>query len=74
MTIVCIKRRIGSKDTILQPLETIPSNREMFTVDCIINVILGRSNTQIQAFKHDRLKCFSMGARFQMDDHFGFHC
>ena len=35
-------------------------------------MILGRLNTQIQSFKHDKLKCFSMGAHFQMDDHFWF--
>jgi ATP-dependent DNA helicase RecQ len=44
----------------------------MFGIDYVINVILGRLNTQIQSFKHDKLKCFSMGAHFQMDDHFWF--
>jgi len=66
------KDKIEVKDTIFTALETIRQIKEMFTIDYVINVILGRSNTQIQAFKHDKLKCFSMGAHFQMDDHFWF--
>ncbi len=64
------KEKIDVKDTIYTALETIKQVKEMFGVDYIINVILGRMNTQIQAYKHDKLKCFSMGAHFQMDDHF----
>ena len=66
------KEKIDVKDTIFTALETIKQLKEMFTIDYVINVILGRSNTQIQAFKHDKLKCFSQGAHFQMDDHFWF--
>ncbi|MBP9932405.1 MAG: DNA helicase RecQ [Chitinophagaceae bacterium] len=66
------KEKIEVKDTIFTALETIRQLKEMFGIDYVINVILGRSNTQIQAYKHDRLKCFSMGAHFQMDDHFWY--
>lgn len=66
------KEKIEVKDTVFTVLETIRQVKEMFVIDYIINVILGRMNTQIQAFKHDKLKCFSMGAHFQMDEHFWF--
>lgn len=44
----------------------------MFGIDYVINVILGRLNTQIQSFKHNKLKCFGIGAHFQMDEHFWY--
>ena len=66
------KDKIDVKDTVFTALEAIRQLKEMFGIDYVINVILGRLNTQIQSFKHDKLKCFSMGAHFQMDDHFWF--
>lgn len=66
------KEKIEVKDTIFTALETIRQLKEMFGIDYVISVILGRMNTQIQAYKHDKLKCFSMGAHFQMDEHFWF--
>ncbi len=66
------KEKIDVKDTVFTALEAIRQLKEMFGIDYVINVILGRLNTQIQSFKHDKLKCFSMGAHFQMDDHFWF--
>lgn len=64
------KDKIEVKDTVFTVLEAIRQLKEMFGIDYVINVVLGRTNTQIQAYKHDRLKCFSMGAHFQMDEHF----
>jgi ATP-dependent DNA helicase RecQ len=66
------KEKIEVKDTVFSVLETIRQLKEMFAIDYVINVVLGRDNTQIQAYKHDRLKCFSMGAHFQMNDHFWY--
>ena len=66
------KEKIDVKDTVFTALEAIRQLKEMFGIDYVINVILGRLNTQIQSFKHDKLKCYSMGAHFQMDDHFWF--
>jgi ATP-dependent DNA helicase RecQ len=66
------KEKIEVKDTVFSVLETIRQLKEMFGIDYVINVVLGRTNTQIQAYKHDKLKCFGMGAHFQMDDHFWF--
>jgi ATP-dependent DNA helicase RecQ len=62
------KPKMDVKDTVHTVLETIKQLKEQFAIDYVINVVLGRDNTQIQAFKHDKLKCFSMGAHFQMDD------
>lgn len=66
------KEKIEVKDTIFTVLEAIRQLKEMFGIDYVINVVLGRINTQIQAYKHDKLKCFSMGAHFQMNDHFWY--
>ncbi|MBL7771538.1 MAG: DNA helicase RecQ [Chitinophagaceae bacterium] len=66
------KEKIEVKDTVFSVLEAIRQLKEMFGIDYVINVVLGRINTQIQAYKHDKLKCFSMGAHFQMDDHFWY--
>ena len=66
------KEKIEVKDTVFSILETIRQLKEMFAIDYVINVVLGRANSQIQAYKHDRLKCFSMGAHFQMNDHFWY--
>lgn len=66
------KEKIEVKDTVFTVLEAIRQLKEMFGIDYVINVVLGRINTQIQAYKHDKLKCFSMGAHFQMDDHFWY--
>jgi ATP-dependent DNA helicase RecQ len=66
------KEKIDVKDTVFTVLEAIKQLKEMFGIDYVINVVLGRTNTQIQAYKHDKLKCFSMGAHFQMDEHFWF--
>ena len=66
------KEKIEVKDTVFSVLEAIRQLKEMFGIDYVINVVLGRINTQIQAYKHDKLKCFSMGAHVQMDDHFWY--
>jgi len=66
------KEKIEVKDTIHTVLVAIKELKEMFGIDYVINIVLGRTNTQIQAYKHDKLKCFSMGAHFQMDEHFWF--
>lgn len=66
------KEKIDVKDTVFTVLDAIKNLKEMFGIDYVINVVLGRTNTQIQAYKHDKLKCFSKGAEFQMDDHFWY--
>ncbi|MEZ5045730.1 MAG: DNA helicase RecQ [Chitinophagaceae bacterium] len=66
------KEKIEVKDTVHTVLDAIKHLNEMFGIDYVINVVLGRTNTQIQAYKHDKLKCFSKGAEFQMDDHFWY--
>ncbi len=66
------KEKIDVKDTVFTILECIRQLKEQFALDYVINVALGRANSQVQSYKHDKLKCFSLGAEFQMDDHFWF--
>lgn len=64
------KEKIDVKDTVFTVLTAVKMLKEQFVANYVIDVILGRENSQIQSYKHDKLKCFSMGAEFQMDDHF----
>jgi ATP-dependent DNA helicase RecQ len=66
------KEKIDVKDTVFCVLSAIKQLKEKFAVSYVVDIVLGRSNSQIQSYKHDQLKCFSNGAEFQMDDHFWF--
>jgi len=64
------KEKIDVKDTVYVILQTVKQLKEQFNMNYVIDVAIGRDNSQIQTYKHDELKCFSTGAEFQMDDHF----
>jgi len=66
------KEKIDVKDTVFCVLTAIKQLKEKFPNTYIVDVVLGRKNSQIQSYKHDQLSCFSMGAEFQMDDHFWY--
>ena len=66
------KEKIDVKDTVFCVLTAIKQLKEKFAVTYVVDIVLGRNNSQIQSFKHDQLKCFSNGAEFEMDDHFWF--
>ncbi len=66
------KEKIDVKDTVRIILEVVQAVKEMFTIDHIVNVALGRNNAHVQNFKHQKLKCFGAGIEMNMNDHFWY--
>ncbi len=64
------KEKIDVKDTVFTILTCVKQLKEQFGANYVVDIALGRNNSQIQGYKHDKLKCFGMGAEYQMDDHF----
>jgi ATP-dependent DNA helicase RecQ len=64
------KEKIDVKDTVRIILEVVKQVKEMFPIDHVVNVALGRTNTHVLNFKHEKLKSFGAGICMEMDDHF----
>jgi ATP-dependent DNA helicase RecQ len=64
------KEKIDVKDTVRCILEVVKAVKEMFPIDHVVNMAMGKTNAHIINFKHDKLKVFGNGKEFQMDDHF----
>jgi ATP-dependent DNA helicase RecQ len=64
------KEKIDVKDSVKIVLDTIEALDERFSIDYIVNVVLGKSNPQITTFRHDKLKCFGSGLIMKMDANF----
>lgn len=66
------KEKIDVKDTVRIILEVIQQVKEMFPIEHVVNVALGRTNTHVLNFKHEKLKSFGAGICMEMDDHFWY--
>lgn len=66
------KEKIDVKDTVFSVLTAIKQLKEKFGNTYVVDIVLGRNNSQIQSYKHDQLKCFGNGDEFEMDDHFWY--
>ncbi len=64
------KEKLEVKDSVKITLDTITELDERFGIDYVVNIILGRSNPQIQTFRHDKLKSFGSGLIMEMDANF----
>jgi ATP-dependent DNA helicase RecQ len=64
------KEKLEVKDSIKITLDTITELDERFGIDYVVNIILGKSNPQIQTFRHDKLKSFGSGLIMEMDANF----
>ena len=64
------KEKLEVKDSVKITLDTITELDERFGIDYVVNIILGRSNPQIQTFRHDKLKSFGSGLIMEMDSNF----
>src|SRR6202008_3363460 len=62
--------KLEVKDSIKITLDTITELDERFGIDYVVNVILGKTNPQIQTFRHDKLKSFGSGLVMGMDANF----
>src|ERR1700761_2867582 len=64
------KQKLEVKDSVKITLDTITELDERFGIDYVVNIILGKTNPQIQTFRHDKLKSFGTGLVMEMDDNF----
>ena len=64
------KEKLEVKDSVKITLDTIKELDERFSIDYVVNIILGRANPQINTFRHDKLKSFGTGLVMKMDANF----
>ncbi len=64
------KERLEVKDSVKITLDAIKELDERFGIDYVVNIILGKTNPQIQTFRHDKLKSFGKGLIMKMDANF----
>jgi len=64
------KEKLEVKDSVKITLDAINELDERFGIDYVVNIILGKTNPQIQTFRHDKLKSFGKGLIMKMDDNF----
>jgi ATP-dependent DNA helicase RecQ len=64
------KEKLEVKDSVKITLDAINELDERFGIDYVVNIILGKSNPQIQTFRHEKLKSFGKGLIMKMDDNF----
>ena len=64
------KEKLEVKDSVKITLDTITELDERFGIDYVVNIILGKSNPQIQTFRHDKLKSVGSGLIMEMDANF----
>lgn len=64
------KEKLEVKDSVKITLDTINELDERFGIDYVVNIILGKTNPQIQTYRHDKLKAFGSGLIMEMDANF----
>jgi ATP-dependent DNA helicase RecQ len=64
------KETIDVKDSVSIILNVVKEVKEMFVIEHVVNVALGKTNTNILNFKHEKLKNFGAGLVMEMNDHF----
>ncbi|HTO15526.1 MAG TPA: DNA helicase RecQ [Edaphocola sp.] len=64
------KERLDVKDSVKIILDTIVSLDEKFGINYVVDVVLGKPNPQIKAFKHNKLAVFGAGLVMEMDENF----
>lgn len=64
------KEKLEVRDSSKIVLDTINELDERFNIDYVVNIILGKTNPQIQTFRHDKLKSFGSGLIMKMEDNF----
>ena len=56
------KKQVEAKDLLVTVLETILALKEKFKVEYVINVLLGKENSEIESYEHQDLDVFGCGA------------
>ncbi|MGL4347815.1 MAG: RecQ family ATP-dependent DNA helicase [Chitinophagaceae bacterium] len=58
------KEKVEVKDSIVLVLTAIQQLKENFVAEDIINTLIGKKNSKVQMFDHDKLDCFGKGKDF----------
>lgn len=55
------KEKIEAKDNVVKVLKTVKALDERFTIDYVVNVILGKLTPQIKMYRHDTIDAYGVG-------------
>jgi ATP-dependent DNA helicase RecQ len=55
------KEQIEAKDSVVKVIKTVKALDEKFTIDYVVNVLLGKLTPQIKMYKHDELEVYGIG-------------
>ncbi|HRP90410.1 MAG TPA: DNA helicase RecQ [Edaphocola sp.] len=64
------KEKLDVKDSVKIILDTIEALDERFGINYVVDVVLGKANPQVKAFKHNKLAVFGAGLVMKMDENF----
>ncbi len=64
------KEKLDVKDSVKIVLDAVNEVDERFSIDYVVDVVLGRNNPQIKTFRHEKLKSFGAGLIMEMDETF----
>jgi ATP-dependent DNA helicase RecQ len=64
------KEKLEVKDSVKIVLDAIKDLDERFGIEYLVNIVLGKTNPQIQTFRHDKLKSFGAGLVMGMEPNF----
>ena len=55
------KEKIEAKDSVVKVLKVVKGLDERFTIDYVVNVLIGKQTPQIQMYRHNNLEDFGIG-------------
>ena len=55
------KEKIEAKDSVVKVLKVVKGLDERFTIDYVVNVLIGKQTPQIQMYRHNNLEVFGIG-------------
>jgi ATP-dependent DNA helicase RecQ len=55
------KEKIEAKDNVVKVLKTVKVLDEKFTIDYVVNVLMGKLTPQIKMYRHDEMEVFGIG-------------
>ena len=66
------KEKLEVRDSTKITLAALDELDERFGIEYVVNIILGKTNPQIQTFRHDKLKSFGAGLVMKMEANFWY--
>jgi ATP-dependent DNA helicase RecQ len=62
------REKIEAKDNVVKVLKAVKALDQRFTIDYVVNVLMGKLTPQIQMYRHDELPCYATGK--DEDEHY----